>query len=342
MSNPIITRLNSPNIKDSIPNQGLPLVCLATISLENQPSYYYISGSTNITYDALNTSYQGTTLVFNKYGSLTDKRNYQNPQMGTFFISPFDPAYPNGISPPLVPPDMSDVINGSNNAFVYGLIQNFSTANALPGSTFVSPVNSKWILNVSTDVKGNSVYKIFFNPLQDTSLSATDISNNLKQACDIMSNADPLCFCDTTNTICTAAAVQGTAAANALSANNYNSVNQNCSCLNNQCRFAMANQTNNYVAGMKPCGKLTPACGGTFSYTNAYGVASSDNQSVASVCGVQTTPSPSPNTNSGTNSGTNTGTNPPASSSSLGTSAKVGITIAVILVILVIAYFYIM
>ena len=348
MSNPILNRLNPTNtIKDTIPGQGQPLICLATISMANLPGYYFVntttdgSGNTvttNITYNELNKSYANGTLVFNSYGSLTDIKNYLTLTLSQFFISPFDPAYTNAkqplnynqysyISPP-TPGSTLAVINGADNAFVYGLVQQIPSANSLPGSTFVSPENSKWILNVSTDNKNNNVYKIFFNPLQNSNISSSDISSNLPSFCDIVSNADPMCFCGTNNDICTKAAfsAQNT---DGISQDNINSVSKNCGCLNNACRFAMANQNNNYVNGMPPCGKTSSACGNNFSYSNTYGVSSSSGDTVFTACGGTASSS-----GSGSGSGSDSGSGKP-----MGTAAKLGITFSIIFLILMVAYF---
>lgn len=349
MENPILNRLNPKNtINDKVPGQGMPLICLATISTANQPGYYYVNKNTvpitNITYNALGNSYSGGTLVFNSYGSLTDSVNYGNPQLANFFMSPFDPSYPNNISPP-IPGDTMDVINGVNNAFVYGLIANFKTRGSMSGSTFVSPRNSKWILNVSSDRQGNNIYKIFFNPLQNPNVSAESISKFLPSFCDIVSNADPMCFCDTSNAICTQAAFNNKNTDN-ISQTSYQEVAKNCACLNNQCRFAVANQTNEFVNGLSPCGK-TSACGKTFSYSNTYGVGSDQNNAtVFTACGGNggggSSGGDSGGDSGGGSSGGGSSGGDTPKASGMGTGEKIGITIAAVLIMLAIAYYFMM
>lgn len=339
MNNPLLKRLTSSTINDKLPStfknsQGQPLICLATISVQNQPSYYLLSTDSDppsyITYNALNTSYSSGQLVFNSYGSLTDIKNFGN-QSSQFFSSPFDPAYPN-ITPP-TPGQTLDVINGADNAYVYGLMQKFSTSNGMSGSTYVSPKNAKWILNVSQDVQGNNVYKIFFNPLQNINLTSTELTSNLSTICNIISNADPLCFCNASSTICTDAALGGPGQGSNLqskSSSDYNKVKANCNCLNNQCVYAMRNENNNYISGMTPCSSSVSACGQDFSFSSGTGVASSSNKLLSSVCGVST------------GSASNGGSQPSdTKDSNSNTGAKIGISIAIIVVLLAIAYFLI-
>ena len=339
MSNPILNRLNAQaTINDTATGQNMPLICLVTISKANQPDYYYVDTNqtpfTNVTYNALNKSYNDNTLVFNQFGSLTDIKNYENAELSQFFISPFDPMYAQGSITAPTPRDTMDVIGGDDNSFAYGLIGNFNTNDSrMGGNTFVSPRNSKWILNVTMDNMGNNIYKIFFNPLQNTNTSQTIISRILPEVCSLISNADPMCFCNTSDDICTKAAFSNKDTSS-ISKSNYDDVSKNCSCLNNQCRFAMANQTNNYVSNLPSCGN-TSACGQQFLYSNdgsnGGGVSSKDkNSTVYAACGgtPDTPDSPPPDDN--------------AQKKPMSTSIKVGIMIAVILVILVAAYFIMM
>jgi hypothetical protein len=336
MSSPILKRLTSNSIKDAsaVPGQGMPLICLVTISKSNQPSYYLSDGTT---YSRLNDSYAGNTLVFNTHGSLTDIHD-----LTSFYVSPFDPSYPN-ITPP-VPQQSMDVINGSDNSFVYGLIGNFSTPDPLiSGSqTYVSPNNSKWVLNVSFDNAGNRVYKIFFNPLQNPNLSQADIGSNLSRLCDVISNADPMCFCDSSNNICTKAAFTNNDDSS-LSSTNKTDVQSNCSCLNNQCRFAMISQNNQYVKQFN-CGS-TSACGKTFKYDPKYGISSTDaNSTVFTACGgVDPSGGAVPSSGSGGSGGGGSGGTggkggADAKKSGMSTTAKVALVAAIVLLIMAITY----
>ena len=294
-----ISRLSNNSIKDRLPssfinNQSQPLICLVTLTKA-------IVGTTDPNgdgskYVALNNSYSSGDLAFTKYGSLMSFTNFNSNATYLYYISPFDPQY-NG--KPLFPTTAgctsNDVINGTTNGFVFNPISNYQSGatNALQGTTFVSPQNAQFILNVTQDSNGDNVYQIYFNVLQNPNLSADVIKNNLSTYCNVINNSDPMCFCDTTKQICTDSALGGSANSNALkdkNLSNYNDVQSKCNCLNFQCPYAANNQANTYAQSFaKGCNKVS-ACGINYTYSSKSGLTTSDVQgpygSVLKQCGI--------------------------------------------------------
>jgi hypothetical protein len=263
--------------------------------------------------------------------------NWKNDATYLYYISPFDPKYNhNSLFPTTIGCASNDVINGTTNGFVFNPISNYQSnaTNAFQGTTFVSPGNAQFILNVNQDSNGNNVYQIFFNVLQNPNLSADVIKNNLATYCGVINNADPMCFCDTTNQICTDSALGGSSNSQALKAknlSNYNDVQSKCNCLNFQCPYAANNQANNYAKSFaKGCNKVS-ACGINYTYNSNSGLTTSDVQgpygSVAKQCGINTSPV-IPN-NGGGNGGSGSGN----------MTSKIIITIIVIVILLGSAYY---
>ena len=350
-TSPILKRLNSTDIVDKLPTsfnaQGEPLIRLMRIDLNyNYQSPY----GSPVQYQDIVSAYQAspTDLAFNQYGSLI---SFSNPQF-IFYTSPYEP------DPSQIELSSKDIINGTSTAFVYGQISNYPTQNAMaPNSiTFVSPQNAQWILNVKPDTSnaGYSIFSIYFHPLQNPSLSENDISSNISQFCNLISNADPMCFCQK-GTTCTNSAIGGSANASQLQSSNsdyYNQINSNCACLSNQCQYAAKNESNQYAKSFV-CDNAPSACGSTFSYSRTYGLLSGNSQTLVDACNLNPIQSnipaipiiPAPNTNTTPITPTTTTTPPPPpanqppSSRDSNTGLKIGISIVIVLIIFLVMYF---
>ena len=348
-----VNRLNNSSINDKLPStfvniQGQPLLCLATLTQSiinaSDPSMPgpQMSG---LRYINLNQSFARNDLAFTQYGSLMSFKNWNiGGAEYLFWISPFDPQYnKNPQFPSTSGCSAVDVINGTKNGFVFNNISN--------GTMFVSPKNAQFILNVTQDQNQNNVYQVFFNPLQNPSLSAETIASNLPTYCSIVSNSDPMCYCDNTSQLCMSAALGGLSNVRALKEQNkayYDEVQKNCNCLNPQCPYASRNEPNNYAKGfLKNC-NTTSACG--IKYTNtSSGLITSDvigsYGSVAQQCGINSSPTPitpGPSPPGPSPPGPSPpGPSPPSPSSSDKTSSftKIGIMITIVIIILVAYYF---
>jgi len=281
VNNPILARLTNPNVSDNLPSsftnvQGKHLISLAVIN----------SGSLSAAqFGNLSGSYANNQLAFTEWGSLVDSSDPTDPSL-QYFISPFDPAYAQGTP---TPPNPGDVINGSNSARIFGNIGAFPSDNPMfsSGQAFVSPKNAKWILSINQDSSNNNVYTIYFNPLNNSTLTAAEIESNIANYCDIVNNIDPMCFCQASAEICTQAAFPNIGSATDLknkSPSDYAAIKTNCNCLNAQCQFAATNEKNAYAAG-KGCTNGAAACGTSFTYSLANGISNSDNKTVQAQCG---------------------------------------------------------
>ena len=266
--NPVLARLNSTNIINNLPTtftniQNNPLIKLATLT----------SSSLGTTlFNQLNGSYLNGNLALNQYGSLLDPK-----LSATYFTSPFEPtSIPSSTS--------ADIISGGSNPYVYGNIGNFPSSGSIfsSGTVFVSPVNAKWILHM-----GQKSVTIFFNTLNNKNLSLNEISANINKFCSIINNADPMCFCNTSNQICTDAAIGSSANSALLSSNSpsdYANIKKNCACLNAQCQFASSAENNLYSKSMG-CSQGATACGANFIY-GENGVISQNNKNISQQCGL--------------------------------------------------------
>ena len=281
VNNPILARLNNPTIADNLPSsftnvQGKNLISLRVINSSS------LSASQ---FGNLNGSYSNNQLAFTEWGSLVDSSDPTDAAF-QYFISPFDPGYATGT---ITPPNSGDVINGSDSARIFGNIGAFPSDNPMfsSGQAFVSPKNAKWILSIDQDSSNSNVYTIYFNPLNNSTLSATDIQNNIGKYCDIVNNIDPMCFCQASAEICTQAAFPNIGSASDLknkSQSDYDAIKTNCNCLNAQCQFAANNEKNAYAAG-KVCTNGASACGTSFTYSLTNGISNSDNKTVQEQCG---------------------------------------------------------
>ena len=277
VNNPILARLKNQSIADILPSsftnvQGKHLISLHVIN----------SSSLNAqTFGNLNGSFTNNQLAFTEYGSLLDSTA---PTTLQYFSSPFDPAYPN-----ITLPNPSDTINGTDTSRTFGNIGAFPSQNPMfkSGQAFVSPRNAKWILNITQDSASDNVYTIYFNPLNNSTLTSAEIESNIGKYCDIVNNIDPMCFCQDSSDICTQAVFPNIGSSNDLknkSPSDYNAIKKKCNCLNAQCQFAARNEKNKYAQG-KMCTDGASACGTSFTYSSANGISNSENQSVQSQCG---------------------------------------------------------
>lgn len=277
----LLNRFKNSNINDKLPNsflQGQNLLIIA--QLDNS----YSSPSNPDLYSQMDACYTNTTnFAFNKYGSLGDA----NAQI-YFYVSPFD-TNPIGFNKAT---DFLQSTSATNNigGMVFGQMTKFQTKGAIGGansSIYVSPSNAKFILVVSSTT-GSNVYTIYYNPLQDPNLSSNDISTNLSAFCNMVSNADPMCFCS--GDICTQSALGGPDNATALqtkSPTDYANIKSNCTCLSSQCQYAAKNEPNQYTQTFKaPCKNGTAACGSTFNFVPNQGVYSKDQSWLWNQCGL--------------------------------------------------------
>ena len=322
-----LTRLNNTNISDSdsiAPTQGSNLVKLTTINS---------SSLSSSDFQNLGESLQNRDLVFNKYGSLLSHTNWINGR-GVFFTSPFEPNFPNPSQPRV---DSLDVIDSDATSFVSATQYFPSAGNSMPGQTFVSPETSQWILNVSPDSSGQNVYTIYFNPMNNPNLKPSDISANIDTYCGFVNNSDPVCFCSSDLPACLDSAVGSSDNASqlqTLSPTDYNTASANCACLNNQCQYAAANKNAYAKSIIANCNKSISLCGGNFSYKST-GVSSDSDTTISSQCKLTTqqpTPPPPP-------------TPPPSPTKSpkgLSSIEKGGIVLAVVIVIILIMYHFMM
>jgi hypothetical protein len=198
-------------------------------------------------------------------------------------------------------------------------------------------MNSKFILNVTPDLSssGDYIFSVFFNPIQNSTLTVNEIENSLPVLCPMISNADPLCFCQ--GEICTESAVGGQLEAQSFKNSNlteYTNVQNNCKCLSNVCQFAAHNNTNNaYAASIKTsCLSPVTACNNTFTYNPSLGVTSPTNQqNLNNACGIASIPIPTKQSLPNSNNGNNTPPSAPTSSTPSSTKFMISMGIAIII-----------
>jgi hypothetical protein len=345
----LLNRFKNSNINDKLPNsfanvQGQNLLILVQLD-----GNYSSPANPNYNYSQMDACYTNTTnFAINKYGSLGDA----TAQI-YFYQSPFD-IQQIGFNKNT---DFLQSTSTTNNigGMVFGQMSKYQTKSAIGGpnsNIYVSPSNGKFILVVSS-MSGSNVYTIYFNPLQNPNLSSLDISSNLSTFCNMVSNADPMCFC--TGDICTQSALGGPANATALqtkSPTDYANVKSNCTCLSSQCQYAANNEANTYAQSFKTaCKNGTAACGSTFNFFPKQGVYSKDQTWLWNQCGlnsvtseftkttIPTPPAPLP-TIDPTPSPPPPSAKPPAKPTS--ESTKILISIVVIAVIFAIMYYYFM
>ena len=353
MTTVLLKRFTNTNINDTLPTsfintQGQPLLRLARMD-----QYYSTTSNPNSgdLYQSMKNCYQNdpTQFAFNQYGSLG------NAYDGTvFYTSPLDSTYTFNKNTDLL---QSASTTNNINGVVFGQMAKYPTQNALGGKgavTYVSPANAKFILNIKPDPSDPSelVFSIYFNPLQDPNLSSDNISSNLSSLCNLISNADPMCFC--AGDICTQSALGGADNANTLktkSPGDYETVQSNCTCLSSACQYAAENEPNNFTSSFSnSCKNGTQVCGANFEFVKNQGVYSPDNQKwLPDQCGLNSfstqyanvvPPPPPPSIQPNTPpAGSNTSNTPPAGSKPMSTGMKIAISIAIILIIISIMYF---
>ena len=355
----LLKRLQNVNVTDNLPStfidtQGGPLFRIARL---DQTLTNPNSNTQGDLYQTMKNCYINapTQFAFNRYGSIG------NAYDGTiFYTSPFDTKVTFSKITDLIQPSNPDNNIGP---MVFGQISKYNTQNALGGKsavTYVSPSNGKFILNIKPDPSDSTefVFSIYANPLQDPNLSSDDIKNNLSTLCNLISNADPMCFCS--GNICTQSALGGPNNAAELQTNSpsdYSNIQNNCACLSSACQYAAYNEPNKYTAGFKDsCKNGTVACNSKFEFVPSQGVFSPNDQTYlwnqcnlgavnASYNQAQTSQLPPPiPTDTGTGSGTDSGTDnkpPPSGSNAPTAGTKIIISIIIIAIILGIAYFFV-
>ena len=309
----LFNRLNSTSIIDTVPptfknKQGKPLISLVLLNRATL--------NNNTIYNNLNITFQKSRLVFTEYGSLYDIEYPDNRQYH-YFSSPFDPKHPEIT---ILRAGEESVINIENKKdIIFRDIKDFpssakeSMSIFEPANTFISRQNGKWMLNVvqlgdkSKDIESNTYeFKIYFNPINNQSISALEIGKNMNRYCNLINNLDPMCFCRSDD-ICTnsvfidsLAYVKGKRDQKAVNKANkvkqtrptdYGHIKNSCKCLNNKCRWAMLNEDNAYVKDIKCPVEDRFVCDNLFEYKDSVvGIVDHKNQNISQACGVEKTP----------------------------------------------------
>lgn len=232
-----INRMMSDNIQDTnVQNQGGAFLCLGVV-----PEILYIPPTIttpggyikNPNFTAISNALNNNTLLFLEDGSLFDSSNPDNP----LFLSPLYKSN-------TVPNDTNLVTLNDANSIYVNSIEDINN-----NTYYLSPVSGKAILkstNSNITYQGqqtsNGQYEIFYNPVNRTDPSNLT-ANVLSEYCQLVNNADPICYCQSGTSPCGNSVVNQQLSK--LSTDDATAVSNNCVYLNPMCQSWATN--NKYV-----------------------------------------------------------------------------------------------
>lgn len=245
-----------------------------------------------------------------------------------------------------VPGAIDLVVSAANQANPNSSIFNDMLGANANSTFYVSPKSASWILQISNSNMTGAInsFSIFFNPIKN--ITPADIPSVISGYCNMISNADPICFCQNDTDICAYGVVGSSELAGQLQQNkpdDYNTLKANCAFLSPICNQWQPQVLNagesSYIASQIAAGSASSICGATFNYSTADNspVAPSTNNDVVQQCGLTA----SENTSGGnTPSPTPSPSPPPATSSTSKTKMYVIIVCVVVVLLVLIGVYY--